>query len=155
MQCSSALEDYSQWTRFVTKEVYPDYRRAADLDPADEQTGLCLVELEICIGRYRDAVGSAGIWWNKVQSPENKIIAAWLGAIAMVMIGKPKRKLAKYLDVLHQDSPSLSSKAWCTHEMTRFLAFLSGDRFLCREKLATIEYIHRHFLKRFRHGRLF
>jgi len=148
-QKASNLEGLEKTT--LINEAHPDYQRAAELRPDDELAGLALLELEICIGKYREAVGTAGVWWNRVRTPANKVICAWLGVIAMILAVHPERKWAHLKAFLEQDRTRLGPTDWCVTEIEGCLKSVQGNPSQAA-LLDTIRPIHASFIKRFSGG---
>jgi hypothetical protein len=123
-----------------------DFRRSAELQPTVEYIGLDLLELEICLGKYKDAVGTFGEWWSRVQSPKNKLVCAWLGAIALILAGKPARRWVQLRDLLENDSIRLTAGDWTITEMDRYIR---GTRQEDRDQFDSVIKIHELFLKHF------
>jgi hypothetical protein len=145
-----ALELYSldERLKVMSEQVYPCYRSAAGLSPNDGEIGLSLLELEICIGRHREAVSTIGTWWNRLQLPRHTIIGAWLGAIALILAGKPERRWMKFKNHLLEKTIRLEPLAWVTTEITNYIKHLESAG--CgHEKLASIREIHELFLEHF------
>jgi tetratricopeptide (TPR) repeat protein len=129
--------------------AHPDYQRAAELKPDDEQVGLALLELEICIGKYREAVATTGLWWNRIDPANYKLICAWLGAIAFILAGRPEAKWAHFRHLLEQDEPRLGVTDWSVVEISRTLERLASDPGCDRDSLAQARAMHELFLRHF------
>lgn len=133
-------------------EAYPDYQRAAELMPDNEQAGLALLELEICTEKYREAVGTTGIWWNRIQHPGNKLICAWLASMACILARKPVQKWAHFRELLESDPTKLTPTEWSVAEISGVLQDLATRRACDPEGLAVLESVHRLFLRHFDGG---
>jgi tetratricopeptide (TPR) repeat protein len=144
-QKASCADDRSRSVELLA-QAHPDYQRAAELKPDDEQAGLALLELEICIGKYREAVGTTGEWWGRIQQPNNKLVCAWLGAIAMILAGRPVQKWSHLQEFVRNDRTILGPTDWCVVEIERCLAFLQVKH--CPQ-LAEVKAIHDLFLGHF------
>ena len=117
--------------------------------PDNEQAGLALLELEICAGKYREAVGMTGIWWNRIQGSHNKLICAWLTSIAFILAGKPAQKWEHFREFLESDATKLGPTEWSVAEISGVLENL-GSRGICDANiLDEIHIIHKLFLRHF------
>lgn len=135
----------------LMNDAHPDYRRAAELRPDDEQGGLALLELEICIGKYREAIGTTGVWWNRIQSSSSKLICAWLGAIASVLAGRPESRWAHYREFLKQDSTLLGPASWSVAEISNYLRDLEESGYDTK-RMAILREIYQLFIAHFAKG---
>lgn len=147
-QAASETQDPAR-ARELLSQAHPDYQRAAELRPDDEMAGLALLELEICLGRYREAVATTGLWWPRLQQPANKLIGAWLGAIAFILAGRPPAKWAALREFLEQSQTRLSGTEWSVVEISRTLDRLSCDPGCDPGKLQQAREIHELFLSHF------
>lgn len=150
-QLASAARDPVR-ARELLSAAHPDYQRASELTPDDEQAGLALLELEICLGRYREAVATTGLWWRRMQHASYKLICAWLGAIAFILAGRPEAKWLHFREFLEADRTRLSGTEWSVVEISRALERLASDADCDREKLSRVREIHALFLQRFPAG---
>ena len=132
----------------LNEMAYEDYRRAFELKPNDEQCGLALLEHEICLGKYREAVGTTGEMWPRIQAPLNKLICAWLGAIAMILAGRPERRWIHLKEHLENSNETLDPTAWCLAEIEGHLESLES-RIDDRGRLDRARMIHGMFRVRF------
>lgn len=135
----------------LLNDAYPDYRRAAELMPGNELAGLALLELEICIGKYREAVGTTGEWWNRVQYPPYKVVCAWLGAIALILAGRPESRWSHFVEFLEQERARLGPTDWCVTEIDRCLGLLE-DNGIATDVISRLLAIHKLFLGHFVDG---
>jgi len=150
-QLASAATDRSR-ARELLSEAHPDYQRASELKPDDEQAGLALLELEICLGRYREAVATTGLWWRRMQHANYKLICAWLGAIAFILAGRPEAKWIHFREFLEADRTRLSATEWSVVEISRALERLPSEPNCDRERLDRVREIHALFLRHFPAG---
>ena len=132
----------------LNEMAHEDYRRAFELKPNDEQCGLALLEHEICLGKYREAVGTTGEMWPRIQAPLNKLICAWLGAIAMILAGRPERRWIHLKEHLENSNETLDPTAWCLAEIEGHLESLES-RIDDRGRLDRARMIHGMFRVRF------
>jgi len=148
IQTASELSSLDERLKLMSEQVYPCYRTAAKLSPNDGEIGLSLLELEICIGRHREAVSTIGTWWSRLQLPRHTIIGAWLGAIALILADKPQRRWMKFKNHLLMKTIRLGPLAWVTTEITNCIKHLecSGCE---HEKLSSIKEIHELFIEHF------
>lgn len=150
-QKASLLDDEAESGRLLG-EAHPDYQKASQLKPDDEQAGLALLELETCINKYREAVGTAGVWWRRIQQPSNKGICAWLGAIAFILAGRPDQKWAHFREFLERDDWRISDTEWSLVEINALLQRLAADPSITSEQLEKVRIVHRSFLSHFGKG---
>jgi tetratricopeptide (TPR) repeat protein len=150
-QKASQTNDRAQATRLLSG-AHPDYQRAAQLRPDDEQAGLALLELETCTGKYREAVGTAGVWWKRIQQPNNKVICAWLSGIAFILAGRPDQKWAHFRDFLEEDDTRVGDTEWSVVEINALLRRLPADPGISAERLEKVGTVHRLFLTHFSQG---
>lgn len=147
-QKASSTQAQSQAVKLLN-DAHPDYKRAAELMPDNEQAGLALLELEICAGKYREAVGTTGIWWNRIQDSHNKLICAWLASIAFLLAGKSAQKWTHFRQFLESEPAKLRPTEWSVAEIGGVLENL-GTQGLCDAKtLHEIRNIHDIFLRHF------
>ncbi|MCX6898412.1 MAG: tetratricopeptide repeat protein [Verrucomicrobia bacterium] len=151
MQKASGIQDRPAAINLMN-DAHPDYQRAAELKPEDEQAGLALLELEICIGKYREAIGTTGVWWNRIESPEFKAVCAWLGAIALILAGRPETKWIHFRQFLEESSAQLEPSAWSVAEISGVINSLTQNKNFDQERLLKIQSIHTLFLKHFVKG---
>jgi tetratricopeptide (TPR) repeat protein len=147
-QKASSIQERAQALSLL-KDAHPDYQRAAELMPDNEQAGLALLELEICAGKYREAVGTTGVWWNRIQAPGNKVICAWLASIAFILAGRPTQKWAHFRQLLESDSTRLSPTEWSVAEISGALQDLTQRRAADPDRLAALTDVHKLFLRHF------
>lgn len=129
-----------------------DYRQAAQLDPANEQVGLSMIEAAICAGRYREAFGYAGEAWSTVRSPCRRVVGAWLGCIAGILAKRPRRIWDKYHQALQARQAELGALAWSVTEISAALELLQGEGTCPPEALAELQDVHELFLSHFEEG---
>lgn len=132
----------------LLQQAHADYKRAAELQPDEEQAGLALLEFEVCTDRHLEAIGTSGELWNHVQDPRFKLVCAWLAALALILAGRPESRWARYRDVLTNDQTRLTRTSWCVVEVDSYLKRLEGKG-LDPARLAAAKEIHRLFLKHF------
>jgi len=147
-QRASSKHDKSHAMNLLN-DAHPDYKRAAELMPDNEQAGLALLELEICAGKYREAVGTVGIWWNRIQSSHNKLICAWLASIAFILAGKPRQKWIHFREFLESETAKLSPTEWSVAEIGGVLENLGSQGICDANTLQEIRNIHETFLRHF------
>lgn len=70
------------------KKASEAYQKALELSPSSIIIALDKMELEICMGRYKNVVGLYGEWNPSILFSENEIIAASLVCIALALDGK-------------------------------------------------------------------
>jgi len=149
-QKASALKGQKKET--LMSEAHPDYKRASELRPDDELAGLALLELEIIIDKYLEAIGTGGIWWNRIQGGGNKIICAWLAALANIFAGRPARRWNHYKEFLENDKTQLRTNDWCVAEIDSYIKDYNNKHRNDENKLEVIENIkniHNLFLSHF------
>jgi hypothetical protein len=120
--------------------------------PDNEQAGLALLEFEICAGKYREAVGTTGVWWNRIQTPGNKVICAWLASIAFILAGRPAQKWTHFRQFLESDSTKMSSTEWSVAEISAAIQDLASRGVVDSDKLSGIKDVHELFLRHFNDG---
>ena len=147
-QKASSMHDESRAMN-ILNDAHPDYKRAAELMPDNEQAGLALLELEICAGKYREAVGTTGIWWNRIQGSHNKLICAWLGSIAFILAGKSTQKWTHFREFLESETAKLSPTEWSVAEISGVLENLGSQGICNANALHEIRNIHEVFLRHF------
>lgn len=147
-QKASSKHDQLQVLQLLN-DAHPDYKRAAELMPDNEQAGLALLELEICAGKYREAVSTTGVWWNRVQGSHNKLICAWLASIAFVLAGKPAQKWIHFREYLDSETVKLNPTEWSIAEINGVIEDLASRRICDAERLNEIKAIHETFLRHF------
>lgn len=150
-QKASSEQDTKEKTRLLN-EAYPDYRRAAELMPDNEQAGLALLELEICAGKYREAVGTTGTWWNRLQGPHNKLICAWLACIAFILACKPEKRWAHFWEFLETEPTRLGPTEWSVAEISGLLETLESQGICDQAKLREVRKVHETFIQHFSGG---
>lgn len=133
----------------LLNDAHLDYKRAAELMPDNEQAGLALLELEICAGKYCEAVGTTGIWWNRIQGSHNKLICAWLASIAFILAGKPVQKWTHFREFLKSETAKLNPTEWSVAEISGFLENLGSQGICDANILHEIRNIHEIFLRHF------
>lgn len=129
-------------------EAHSDYKRAAQLGPDNEQTGLALLELEICISKYHDAAETTELWWNRIKSTPYKIICAWLGAIALILADRPEADWAHFSQFLDDDKTNISATTWSVQEIDMCIKSLEDEGY-DPGKLELIKSIHDKFQQHF------
>ena len=152
IQKASRMEEGIEKRLILEERVYPDYRQAAMLSPNDAEIGLSLLELEICLGKYREAICTAGSWWTRAELTRHKIVCAWLAAIALILAAKPDRKVADFTAFLERDQQGLGQTAWCTEEIRQLVSGLEASPNFDRAKLHKILAIHSRFMSHFTNG---
>ncbi len=125
------------------------YTRAAHLDPRDEWAGLDLLELQICLGRYREAVATTGAWWPRIQECHNKLICAWLGGVALALAGKPEQKWAHFREYVQSSSDVITPDHWMIEEIDCHLNAAETLTRVSPKSLAGALELHRAFLKHY------
>ena len=148
LQKSSAMKDQNQVLSLLN-DAHPDYKRAAELMPDDEQAGLALLELEICAGKYREAVGTTGIWWNRIKISQNKLICAWLGSIAFILAGKSNNKWVSFKEYLISETATLGPTDWSIAEINGIIENFASQNNYDETKLKEIQAIHKAFIQHF------
>jgi len=136
----------------LLEEAHRCYKKTAELQPDEEQAGLALLELEICMGKHREAVGTTGTWWGRVQTPSNKVISAWLGALAFILAGRPEAKWAHFREFLEKDTANLEPAVWSVVEIDHVLDKLRTAQPADEPRTAAALSIHRLFLSHFGKG---
>jgi len=136
-------EKIDLWTSAIE-----DFKRAGELRPDEEYIGLDILELEICLGKYREAVGSLGIWWNRIKNQKNKLVCAWLGSLAQILAERPERKWAHMKDILSSDQPRFTHGDWTITEIDLHLKYLEKNN-LHSEKLDSLKTVHELFMSHF------
>lgn len=71
------------------KKAGDAYKKALELSPSGLIIAFDKMELEVCMGRYKNTIGLYGEWHPWIFFPENEIIAASLVCIALTLDGKP------------------------------------------------------------------
>ena len=126
-----------------------DLAQAVRLDPANEQAMLSLIETAILGERYREAFGHAGEAWSAVRDPGNRVIGAWLGCIAGILAGRPRRTWERYLDELQARHATLGPLSWCVAEINGVLARVEAEGRYDAGALADLASVHELFLGHF------
>jgi tetratricopeptide (TPR) repeat protein len=147
-QKGSLVNDRHQALKLIT-EAHPDYQRAAELMPENELVGLALLELEICTAKYREAIGTAGVWWNRIKHPHYKVICAWLGAIASILARRPEQKWMHFQQFLKSEVIQLGPAEWSIAEITGTLNSLRSEDNCDQEMLMKVQEIHKLFMSHF------
>jgi tetratricopeptide (TPR) repeat protein len=153
-QKASRMAESEEKRLILEQMVYPDYKQATMLSPNDADIGLSLLELEMFLGKYREAICTAGSWWNRAESTRHKMVCAWLAAIALILGGKPERKIVVFRDFLEKSQHTLGQSDWCTEEIRQLVSRLEANPDFDRAKLHKILAIHNLFLSRFTNGYL-
>jgi hypothetical protein len=105
-----------------------------------------MVEVGLCVGRYREAIGVAGACWSRSDRTHERIVCAWLGGIALILAGKPERKWAHYVDYLERETAGIDGY-WNSHSVDRLFQRLEEVGF-DNERLQRGLGIHRLFVAR-------
>lgn len=135
----------------LMRDAHGDYKRAAELQPTNELAWLARLEFEICMGDYRSAIGTTGKCWKTVGEGPNKVVCAWLGAIAMILGGRPESRWSHFLEFVERDQTRLSTTLWSVAEIEGHLRMLPNSG--CEQaKLDRLNIVHKVFLKHFGTG---
>ncbi|MGD0207587.1 MAG: tetratricopeptide repeat protein [Verrucomicrobiota bacterium] len=122
-----------------------DYRKGAELEH-NASADLSVLELEIILDKYRDAVGTAAESWGRIQQPGYKIVCAWLGAIAYILAGKRQNHWQPFQDFLRQDR---SRPFWEPEQIDGYLGRLQTEGCCPLDRLKNTREIHQLFLKHY------
>ena len=136
----------------ILNDAHSDYKRACELMPDNERAAGALLELEICASKYREAVGTAGSWWHRVRTVDDKLVFAWLGGIAFILAGKPSQKWVHFQDFLESEPAKLNPRDWSLAEMNGKIAELSkmvSEGRIEEQRLSEVRNVHRLFLSHF------
>ncbi|MCM8595663.1 hypothetical protein [Accumulibacter sp.] len=103
--------------------AYRAFQESARLNPQSATALLDLAEVDLCLARYREAVGNAASAWS-VASGGYRIVAAWLAGVANGLLGR-EPAARKHHDLLCSGKLCrLSSATWCITEVDRYLESL-------------------------------
>lgn len=103
--------------------AYRALQESARLNPQSATALLDLAEVDLCLARYREAVGNAASAWS-VASGGYRIVAAWLAGVANGLLGR-EPAARKHHDLLCSGKLCrLSSATWCITEVDRYLESL-------------------------------
>jgi tetratricopeptide (TPR) repeat protein len=120
MDQAAFQDDYNRSIQIMNVDAHNDFQTAAKLSPDDLRIGLSILEVEVCTGSYRDAAATAGLWWNRT-SHSWKIICAWLGALALILARRPRRRWRKFGYWLEVDESPAGPDYWNPCTVERFL----------------------------------
>lgn len=123
MDWSSHEEDYQQSVHMISNLALRDFTKAGSVNPAQLGIELSILEAQLCLTNYREAIGTAGVCWARASWTRHKIVCAWLGAIALILAGKPERKWQSYAQFL-QEPPGGLDGYWCAYSVERLLKHL-------------------------------
>jgi hypothetical protein len=124
MDWSSHEQDYQQAVNMISNLAILDFKRAAAVDPSHVGIELSVAEVLLCVANYREAVGTAGVCWTRAFRTSDKIVCAWLGAMALILAGKPERKWRHYADCLQNETGTLNGY-WNGCSVERLLKHLA------------------------------
>jgi hypothetical protein len=147
MDQSSCENDYRRTSAMIANRAFCDFKQASAINPSHVGIGLSIVEVGLCVGRYREAIGTAGSCWSRAGCRHEKIVCAWLGSMALILAGKPERKWAHYVEYLQRETAGIDGY-WNSHSVDRLFQHLEKVGF-DNERLEGGLAIHRLFVTRF------
>jgi tetratricopeptide (TPR) repeat protein len=122
-----------------------DYHAAIKLMPSYTIAALNCMEVDICLGDYKDAIATYGAWRPDVVSDKERLISEWLIGIALTLDGKD----SKYQSVLNNKKIKIRNMAdWCTDEIEKYLSKLEREKY-DSERLKKAKEIHGVFTSHF------
>jgi tetratricopeptide (TPR) repeat protein len=71
------------------KEVIADYKTALEKSPTDHEAWLALIELNILLHDWDEAISNYGSCRPFIKSRKDELVRSWLGCLALVLAGDP------------------------------------------------------------------
>jgi tetratricopeptide (TPR) repeat protein len=127
-------------------EALADYLKAAELEHS-ESSQLSVLELEIILDKYREAVATAAACWSRATAPERKVVCAWLGGLAYVLACKPERQWQPFEEYLRASCPR---PAWEPEQIAGYLERLERSGRVPAERMRRVRALHDAFLTHYR-----
>ncbi len=124
------------------EEALIDYKKGAALEHSGS-AGLSVLELEVILDKYREAIGTAATWWNTHMDADHKLVCAWLGAIATILAGKRPHHWQAFREYLEQEK---ARPGWEPEQIDGYLHRLQKEGRCPADRLAGAQEIHRLFL---------
>lgn len=126
--------------------IITDYKNAIERDPSDPVIWLDLIEFQIVIHNFNNAVSLYGSSKPYITLPIHRKIRAWLGCIALIFA---EEKIFKQdIIPLMEQSVRLRKTDWRVAEINRFLSDIQLNEKFTR-KLKAANLIHKRFLRDF------
>lgn len=96
----------------LIERIIADYRLALEKDPADPDTWLNLLEVNLLLRRWDEAVGIYGACKQYIGEKDNRLVRSWLGCLALLFAGDPLEK--EDMDLLSDEEVKiyLDNRVW-------------------------------------------
>jgi tetratricopeptide (TPR) repeat protein len=117
--------------KHLLEKIIRDYKASIERNPSNPVPWLDLIEMNIILHKYDEAVSLYGACKPYVDSKEYKLIRAWLGCIALIFSGDPIEEEDK--KPLYDQRIRLKKTHWRVAEIARFLEE-TGLEEGCKEK---------------------
>lgn len=130
----------------LLRQVLSDYKASVERDPSSSEAWLAILETEMLLHDWDDAISNYGICKPYVDSREYLLVRSWLGCLALIFADE----IIEDDDAksLNDSTIRLKRNSWCVSEIDSLLFELETDNF-STDKLKKANEIHDKFLGHF------
>ena len=130
----------------LLQKIIEDYQDAIKKNPSLPQLWLDIIEINILLNNWDDAIGKYGECQSYINSKEHKLIRAWLGCLAMIFAGDPLEE--DVTEPLYDHAIRLDKSHWFLGNINSFFEEISLKE-MYKDKLKKAKEVHQVFISHF------